>query len=124
MLPAQKKVVKLQCRNGLDLAAQTAERRSVNARQHTAVAPLDLALRSRARKAPTQHLPFTFKLRQRTLDLIAIESQQLRQLRCFARPGAFHPSTQHRQPIARKSALLRCRPERQFSTYQHRCTTR
>ena len=56
-----------------DLAPQAPEGHSVDARQNTPVAPLDLAAKrcGRRREAAAQHLPFGFEPKQRRLHHLA-----------------------------------------------------
>ncbi len=79
-----------------DLAAQPAERHPVNAREHPAVAPLDVAVLSggRRRKPAAKNLAFRFETEQRGVHNVRGQGKSARETALRLWPAGFKPATQ------------------------------
>ena len=91
----------------LDLAAQPAERHPVNAGQHSAIAPFDLAAvgRRRCRKTAAQYLSFSFEPEERSLHYLGRQPESLPEIALRLRPARFQPPA---QGLSRGRLLIGC----------------
>src|SRR3954452_2631498 len=94
VLPALQEALEIERRYRFDLTPQAPERRAMNTRQDTPVAPFDLT--GSLAKMPAKHLSLRFQRDQRDLDCIRRKSKLSGETSSGHRSCRFHPAAHDR----------------------------